>query len=201
MKNLTAKSFVGLAQLLLIVAVLLFLPAWTFHYWQAWIFLLVFGISVFVITLYFLRVDPRLIESRLKAGPAAEQQRSQKIIQALASIFFILPFMISSLDHRFRWSNVPLYLVILGDILVALGLLFVFFVFRENTFTSATIELRDEQRVISSGPYALVRHPMYAGAFLMLLGIPLALGSWWAFTLSFCFLPQSYGDCWKKRSF
>ena len=181
MKNLTAKSFVGLAQLLLIVAVLLFLPAWTFHYWQAWIFLLVFGISVFVITLYFLRVDPRLIESRLKAGPAAEQQRSQKIIQALASIFFILPFMISSLDHRFRWSNVPLYLVILGDILVALGLLFVFFVFRENTFTSATIELRDEQRVISSGPYALVRHPMYAGAFLMLLGIPLALGSWWAF--------------------
>src|SRR5689334_9612109 len=181
MNNLAAKSFLGLAQLIIVIAVLLFLPAWTFHYWQAWVFLLVFGISVFLITLYFLRADPKLIESRVRAGPAAEQQTSQKIIQALASIFFILPFIISSLDHRFGWSNLPVYLVTLGDILVALGLYFVFLVFRENTFTSATIELREEQRVISTGLYALVRHPMYAGAFLMLLGVPLALGSWWAF--------------------
>jgi protein-S-isoprenylcysteine O-methyltransferase Ste14 len=141
----------------------------------------VFSLSVFLITLYFLQKDPKLIESRLKAGPAAEQQTNQKIIQALGSIFFILPFIIASLDYRFGWSNIPTSLVVPGDLLVALGLYFVFLVFRENTFTSATIELRDEQQVIATGPYALVRHPMYAGAFLMLLGIPLALGSWWAF--------------------
>jgi len=181
MNSLAAKSFIGLVQLLIVLAVLLFLPAWTVHYWEAWVFLLVFSVSVFVITLYFLREDPKLIESRLKAGPGAEEQKSQKIIQALASIFFILPFLIASLDHRFGWSNVPTYLVVLGDLFVALGLFFVFLVFRENTFTSATIELREEQQVISTGPYALVRHPMYAGAFIMLLGVPLALGSWWAF--------------------
>lgn len=181
MNNLAVKSFIGLAQLIVVLAGLLFLPAWTFHYWEAWVFLAVFSTSVLIITLYFLQKDPKLIESRVRAGPAAEQQRSQKIIQALASIFFILPFIISGLDHRFGWSNVQLYLVVFGDLLVALGLFFVFLVFRENTFTSATIELRDEQRVISTGPYARVRHPMYAGAFLMLLGVPLALGSWWAF--------------------
>jgi protein-S-isoprenylcysteine O-methyltransferase Ste14 len=138
-----------------------------------------------LITLYFLKKDPDLIQRRVQVGPAAEQQTSQKIIQGFAAIFFILPFIVSSLDHRFGWSHIPIYLVLLGDILVALGLYIVYLVFRENTFTSATIEVSDEQRVISTGPYAMVRHPMYAGAFLMLLGIPLALGSWWAFILIF----------------
>jgi protein-S-isoprenylcysteine O-methyltransferase Ste14 len=181
MNNLAAKAFLGLFQLILIIAVLLFAPAWTLRYWQGWVFLTVFFISVFAITLYFLRHDPKLLESRTQAGPIAEQQRSQKIIQSLASLFFILPFLLSSLDHRFGWSTVPTVLVIVGDVLVALGLYIVFLVFRENTFTSATIEVQEEQRVISTGPYAIVRHPMYAGAFIMLLGIPLALASWWAF--------------------
>lgn len=185
MKSLTVKAFVGLLQLVLIVSVMLFLPAWTIHYWQAWIFLLVFSGAVFLITLYFLRKDPKLIESRVQVGPVAEQQKSQKVIQAFASLFFITPFIISGLDHRFGWSHVPTPLVIFGDILVALGLYFVFLVFRENTFTSATIEVQEQQRVISTGPYALVRHPMYAGAFIMLLGIPLALGSWWAYLFIF----------------
>ncbi len=186
MNKLTLQSLIGLAQLILILAVLLFLPTWSFHYWQAWIFLLVFAVSVLLITLYFLQKDPRLIESRLKAGPAAEQEKSQKVIQTLASLFFILPFIIASLDHRFGWSHVPTYLVLLGDVLVALGLYIVFLVFRENSFTSATIEVQEEQRVISTGPYAVIRHPMYSGAFIMLLGVPLALGSWWA--LIFVFL-------------
>ena len=140
---------------------------------------------MFLITLYFLKKDPSLIKSRLKAGPAAEQQKSQKIIQALASIFFILPFITASIDHRLGWSNVPTWIVLLGDVLVSVGLYIVFLVFRENTFTSATIEVRDEQKVISTGPYGVIRHPMYSGAFIMLLGIPLALGSWWAFIFVF----------------
>ncbi len=185
MKNLTAQAFLGLVQLVVLLAVFLFLPGWTFNYWQAWVFLAIFTVSVFLITLHFLKKDPKLIQSRVKAGPAAEQQKSQKIIQALAGIFFILPFITASIDHRLRLSDVPTWLVLLGDILVALGLYFVFRVFRENTFTSATIEVKDEQRVISTGPYALIRHPMYSGAFIMLLGIPLALGSWWAFIFVF----------------
>jgi protein-S-isoprenylcysteine O-methyltransferase Ste14 len=181
MKNLTVQAFLGLLNLVVILAVLLFLPGWSFDYWQAWIFLFVFTVSVFLITLYFLRKDPNLIQSRLKAGPVAEQQKSQKIIQALAGLFFISSFIISSIDHRLGWSKVPLWAVLLGDVLVALGLYIVFLVFRENTFTSATIEVAEKQKVIATGPYAVVRHPMYAGAFIMLLGVPLALGSWWAF--------------------
>src|ERR1043166_2901667 len=186
MNKLTIQSLIGLANLIIILALLLFLPAWSFHYWQAWIFLLVFSVSVLLITLYFLQKNPRLIESLIKAGPAAEQQKNQKIIQALASLFFILPFIVASLDHRFGWSHVPTYLVLLGHLLVALGLYIVFLVFRENSFTSATIEIQQEQKVISTGPYAVIRHPMYSGAFIMLLGVPLALGSWWA--LIFVFL-------------
>jgi protein-S-isoprenylcysteine O-methyltransferase Ste14 len=186
MKNLTGQAFLGLVQLVVLLAIFLFLPGWSFNYWQAWVFLLVFTISVILITAYFLKKDPSLIQSRLKAGPAAEQQLTQKVIQALAGIFFVLPFMTASIDHRLDWSNIPLWVVLLGDILVVLGLYIVFLVFRENTFTSATIEVQDEQKVISTGPYAVIRHPMYSGAFIMLLGIPLALGSWWA--LIFVFL-------------
>jgi protein-S-isoprenylcysteine O-methyltransferase Ste14 len=186
MKSLTGQAFLGLIQLLMMLAIFLFLPGWSLNYWQAWVFLAVFSISVFLITLYFLKKDPSLIQSRLKAGPVAEQQTSQKIIQTLAGIFFILPFITASIDHRLGWSKVPVSIALLGDVLMALGLFIVFLVFRENSFTSATIEVREEQKVIVTGPYAIVRHPMYAGAFVMLLGIPLALGSWWA--LIFVFL-------------
>ena len=185
MKNLTGQAFLGLVQLVAMLAIFLFLPGWTLDYWQAWVFLAVFSVSVFLVTLYFLKKDPSLIERRLKAGPSAEQERSQKIIQGLAAIFFILPFIVSSIGHRLGWSTVPTFVALLGDILVAVGLYIVFLVFRENTFTSATIEVTDEQKVISTGPYAVIRHPMYSGAFIMLLGIPLALGSWWAFIFVF----------------
>jgi protein-S-isoprenylcysteine O-methyltransferase Ste14 len=168
-------------RLVFLLAIFLFLPGWSFNYWQAWVFLAVFSSLVFLITLFFLKKDPSLIQSRLKAGPVAEQQKSQKIIQALATIFFILPFITASIDHRLGWSKVPAWTVLRGDILVAPGLCIVFLVFRENTFTSATIEVQDEQKVTSTGPYAVIRHPMYSGAFMMLLGIPLALGTWWAF--------------------
>src|ERR1044071_3971723 len=150
MKNLTGQAFLGLVQLVVLLALFLFLPGWSFNYWQAWVFLIIFAISVFLITLFFLKKDPGLIQSRLKAGPAAEQQKSQKIIQALASIFFMLPFITASIDHRLGWSRVPAWAVLLGDVLVAVGLYIVFLVFRENTFTSATIEVKDQQKVIST---------------------------------------------------
>ena len=126
-----------------------------------------------------MKKDPKLLKRRVNGGPGAEKEKSQKIIQSLASIAFITMFVVSAIDHRFGWSRVPPYVVAVGDVLVALGLLIVFFVFKENTFTSAIIEVDAGQKVISTGPYKFVRHPMYTGGLVMLLGVPLALGSWW----------------------
>ena len=161
------------------VAVLVFLPAGTLDYWQAWIFLGAFFAPVLVITIYLMKNDPGLLERRMTAGPLDEKETSQKVIQFLATIAFIAVMLVPALDHRFAWSAVPPYVVAVGDILVVLGFYFVFLVFKENTFTSALIELSTNQKVITTGPYALIRHPMYMGALIMLVGVPLALGSWW----------------------
>jgi protein-S-isoprenylcysteine O-methyltransferase Ste14 len=179
MKNLNKKAFGGLLFLVIFLAAALFLPAWTLNYWQAWVFLAVFSVSVLAITVYLMKNDPKLLERRVKAGPTAEKEKSQKTIQAIAQIAFIAVIVLPALDHRFGWSAVSAYAAIAGDALVALGLLIVFLTFKENSFTSAVIEVGDEQKVISTGPYSFVRHPMYIGAIIMLFGIPVALGSWW----------------------
>jgi protein-S-isoprenylcysteine O-methyltransferase Ste14 len=179
MSALNIKAFAGLIELLSVMAAIIFLPAWTLYYWQAWIFLAVFFACTLAVTVYLMKNDPKLLERRVKAGVGAEQESSQNIIQAFAAVAFIALFVVSALDHRFGWSTVPPYLVALGDILVVVGFYLVFLVFKENTFASGTIEVGAEQRVISTGPYALVRHPMYVGALVMLVGVPLALGSLW----------------------
>ena len=166
--------------LLLVMAALLFLPAWTSNYWQAWVFLAVFGASAAAITLYLTRNDPQLLARRVYAGPTAEKETSQKIIQTITSIGFAALLVVSALDHRFAWTPLPPYVSLAGDALVALGFLIIFFVYKENTFASATIEVAPEQKVISTGLYKLVRHPMYMGAFFLFVGIPLSLGSLWA---------------------
>jgi protein-S-isoprenylcysteine O-methyltransferase Ste14 len=173
------KALVGFVQLLTVMGIIIFVPAWTLDYWQAWIFLAAFFVPALVITIYLMKNDPKLLERRTTAGPGSEQERSQNIIQALAALAFIAMFIVSALDHRFGWSTVPAYVTALGDVLVIVGFYFVFLVFKENTFASGTIEVVAEQRVISTGPYALVRHPMYIGALVMLVGVPLALVSWW----------------------
>jgi protein-S-isoprenylcysteine O-methyltransferase Ste14 len=182
--SLSRRTFEGLAQFLVALGIFVFLPAWSLRYWQGWIFWLEFSVLVTLITIYFLKKDPALIERRLKAGPGAEKEAKQKIIQASASFFFIALIIFPSIDHRSGWSHVPIYGVVAGDFLVAIGLIIVFFVFRENSFTSGVIEIGEAQTVISTGPYGLVRHPMYAGSLIMLLGVPLALGSAWG--LLFC---------------
>ena len=109
----------------------------------------------------------------------AEKRPAQKIIMMVTSIGFIVLLVIPALDHRFAWSAVPLGVVVAGDMLVGIGFYLISLVYRENTFTSATIELAENQKVISTGPYSIVRHPMYASASLYLIGTPLALGSYW----------------------
>jgi len=177
--NLASKTIFGFVWLILILGILLMAPAWTLDYWQARVYLAIFSTSSALITAYLWKKDPKLLERRVNAGPAAEKERSQKLIQAFASLAFIGMMILPSLDHRFSWSNVPLLTVVTGEALVAFGFFIIFLVFKENSFTSATIEVASNQMVISTGPYAIVRHPMYAGALIMLLGTPLALGSWW----------------------
>jgi protein-S-isoprenylcysteine O-methyltransferase Ste14 len=179
MNTLNTKSWSGFVFLAIILGLLLFVPAWTISYWQAWLYLAVFLGSSAVITIYLMKNDPALLARRLSAGPRAEKEKSQKIIMFLVTIAFGAMFIVSALDYRFIWSDVPLYAVIAGDILVMLGFLIIFLVYKENSFSSATIEVDKEQRVISTGPYALVRHPMYSGGLLMLFATPPALGSWW----------------------
>jgi protein-S-isoprenylcysteine O-methyltransferase Ste14 len=179
MNQLNIKAFAGMLQLAIVLGLTIFLPAWTLDYWQAWILVAIFFACTLAVTLYLMKNDPKLLERRVKAGVGAEKERSQNIIQAFAALVFIAIFVVSALDHRFAWSTVPPYLIALGDILIAIGFYLVFLVFKENTFASGTIEVGAEQKVIATGPYALVRHPMYIGALVMLIGVPLALGSLW----------------------
>ena len=188
MNSLAGRTILGFTQLIVFLGVALFLPAWTLDFWQAWVYLLIFAGAAALITVYLWNHDKKLLESRVKAGPVAEKEKSQKLIQVFASLAFIGTLVLPSLDRHFLWSHVPLVIVIAGDSLVALGFLVVFIVYKENTFTSAIIEVAAGQRVISTGPYAIVRHPMYAGALLMLFATPLALGSWWGLTM---FIPMA----------
>jgi protein-S-isoprenylcysteine O-methyltransferase Ste14 len=177
MNALNAKALVSLVVLLVIMAALIFIPAGTLKFWQAWVFLAVYFGASFAITLYLMRADPQLLQRRMRGGPTAERQATQKIIMSLTSLGFIALLVVPALDHRFGWSHVPPAVELSGNAIVALGFLGVLRVFKENTFTSSTIELNAGQRVISTGPYALVRHPMYASALAILIGIPIALGS------------------------
>jgi protein-S-isoprenylcysteine O-methyltransferase Ste14 len=163
----------------IVMAVLLFVPAGTFNYWQAWVFMAVFVGASATITVYLAIKDPKLLERRMNVGPTVEKETTQKIIMSFAMIGFIALFVFPAFDHRFAWSPVPSYISLAGDVLVAFGFLFIFFVFKVNTYGASTIQIAEGQKVISTGPYALVRHPMYAGALVMLIGVPLALGSWW----------------------
>lgn len=178
MDNLIVKTILGFMFLMLVLGLALFLSAGSLNFWQAWVYLAVFAACTILITLYLIKKDRELLAGRVQAGPIAETQRTQQIIQSLASLFFIGIFIVPGLDFRFGWSNVPPLMSLISDGFVAIGFYIVFLVFRENSYTRATIEVSAEQNVITSGPYAVVRHPMYAGAMLLLIFTPIALGSW-----------------------
>ena len=189
MRSLHLKAFVGLAILILVMALLLFGAAGTLHYWQAWLFLAIYFAASLALTLYLVKYDPALLGRRMRGGPFAEREPAQKVIMSFASLGFIVLLVLPAVDHRFGWSHMSPSAAAAGDALVLLGWLGIFFVFKENSFASATIESAADQRVISSGPYAWVRHPMYATALVMLLGMPIALGSWWGVLVVVAILP------------
>jgi protein-S-isoprenylcysteine O-methyltransferase Ste14 len=180
-KSLNARAWLALAVLAVVMALLLLVPAGTVRYWQAWVYLSIFFGAAALTTMFLMRNDPALLERRMSGGPTAEKQPTQKFIMLWASLGFIALLVVPALDDRFAWSTVPLSGVLVGDALVAVGFYLIFLVYRENTFTSATIEVASDQKVVSTGPYAIVRHPMYASAMIYLVGTPLALASYWGF--------------------
>jgi protein-S-isoprenylcysteine O-methyltransferase Ste14 len=189
MSTMSKKAFGGLAILLLVMAALVFGAAGTLRYWQAWTFLAVYFAASLAITLYLIRKDPALLARRMSGGPFAEKEPVQRLIMSGTSLGFIGLLVFPAVDHRLGWSDLPGWAAIAGDVIMLLGWLGIFFVFRENSFASATIESSADQRVISTGPYAWVRHPMYAAALVLLLGIPLALGSIWGVLIVLALVP------------
>jgi protein-S-isoprenylcysteine O-methyltransferase Ste14 len=159
--------------------VLLFWPAGTFHYWQAWAFIAVFLVTTMGPTIHLAVKLPDAFQRRLRSGPLAETRLAQKLINVgiLASVVAVA--VVSALDHRFGWSSVPTAVVIVGDLLVAVGIGMAYVVIVQNNYAAATITVETGQEVVSTGLYGVVRHPMYVGALIMTLGTPLALGSYW----------------------
>lgn len=183
------KTLASLVGLILVMGAIIFVAAGSFDYWQGWLFLACYFSVSLIMSLWLIRHDPALLERRMRGGPFAEGERSQKVIMAITSLGFIGLLLVPGLDHRFGWSAMPDVAVMLGAVLHILGWLGIMIVFRANTYAAATIQVEAGQEVISTGPYSVVRHPMYGAALLMLLGIPVTLGSWWGLLVLAAFLP------------
>jgi protein-S-isoprenylcysteine O-methyltransferase Ste14 len=159
--------------------VLLFWPAGTFNYWQAWVFIAIFTAVSSGPTMYWGLRKPEVLRRRMHAGPIAETRTVQKIATVGTIAMVVAMVVVSALDHRFGWSQVPTPIVVAGDVLVAVGLCMATMAVNQNSFAAATIRVEADQPVISTGLYGVVRHPMYTGALIMMLGMPLALDSYW----------------------
>jgi protein-S-isoprenylcysteine O-methyltransferase Ste14 len=178
MKTLV-KGAVSAALGLVAFGLMLFLPAGTFHYWQAWVFLAVFAFYTWIPSVYLVRKNPAALERRMHAGPLAETRTLQQIVSTVVFICFPAMLVVSALDHRFGWSPVPTTVTVVGDILVAVGLGVAMLVVAQNGYAAANITVESGQTLVSTGLYGLVRHPMYSGSVIMMVGVPLALDSYW----------------------
>jgi protein-S-isoprenylcysteine O-methyltransferase Ste14 len=158
----------------------LFWPAGTFDYWQAWVFIAVFGAVSFGPSVYWALREPEVLKRRMRSGPTAETRPAQKVATIGIIGMVLAMLVVSALDHRFGWSNVPTPVVIVGDVLVAVGLGLSLLVVNQNNYAAATITVEAEQPVVDTGLYGLVRHPMYASAMILFVGMPLALDSYWS---------------------
>ena len=174
---------------LMVFGLVLFIPAGTLAYWPGWAFIVVFTIMTNAIGLYLAIRDPAALERRVKFGATKETRPMQRVLIAVVTVVLFAVLVVSALDWRFGWSNVPLWVIVLGDVLVAGGLYVCLLVMQQNSFAASTIETMEGQRVISTGVYGIVRHPMYLGTLVMSVGIPLALGSYWGLLFILAVVP------------
>ena len=170
------SALVGLAAFGLLV----FWPAGTFDYWRGWAFIAVFAAATTIPSIYLAVKNPAALKRRMQAGPAAETRPLQKFIISVAFLSMGATIVMSALDFRFGWSSVPAAISMAGDVLVAVGLGIAMLTTIQNGYASANITVEAGQELVSTGLYAVVRHPMYFGNVVLMIGIPLALGSYWA---------------------
>lgn len=182
-----AKAYRTPVIIAFIMSVILFLPAGSLKYWEGWLYWFETFAMLMFFSVYFLKRDPALLARRNRFKEKEPQSGIVRIISFLAVLSFIIP----GLDYRFHWSDVPVWLIVLSNAVVILGFVAIFFVFKENGYASTVIRVEKEQPVISTGPYAVVRHPMYAATLLALLFTPLALGSYWALLGFLLFIPSN----------
>jgi protein-S-isoprenylcysteine O-methyltransferase Ste14 len=179
------KAYLVPVIIMIVMALVLFLPAGSLKFWQAWILWSVISVLTLFITAYFLKKDSGLLSRRMKVKEKEPQPGIIRILSVLSLLIFIIP----GFDYRYHWSILPVWTIIAANAMVLLGYLFIFLVFKENSYASTIIQTEKEQKVITTGPYAIVRHPMYTGLLIMQLFTPLALGSYWALIFSFLFIP------------
>ncbi len=172
---------------IVVLALFLFVSAGTLAYWHAWVYTAVLGLSSLAFIVYYLKVDPGLIAGRMKVR---EKEREQRRIQQFSLLLFVAAFVIPGLDRRYGWSAVPVGAVLAADVMILLGYVVFTRVMRENRYASRVIEIQQGQRVISTGPYAIVRHPMYVAVLMIYVVSPIALGSWWGIAASVWMVPM-----------
>lgn len=183
LKRLTyLRFFAGIP----VLGLFFFLPAGTLNYWEAWLYLVVLFTPIFFVMQYLLKNDPALLERRMRMR---EQAGEQGLIIKLSFVYFLVTFLLPGLDKRFGWSDVPVWLVLVADLIVLASYIVVILVFRENSYASRTVEVDEDQKVIDTGPYSVVRHPMYSGLTALYVISPLALGSYWALIPALLIVP------------
>lgn len=168
-------TVIGLVAFLLMV----FWPAGTFDYWRGWAFIAVFAAATTIPSIYLAATNPEALQRRMQAGPAAESRPLQKVIITIAFASVVAMIVVSALDFRFGWSSVPAVVSVVGDVLVGVGLLIAMITTIQNGYAAANINVESDQKVVSTGVYSVVRHPMYFGNVVLIIGTPLALGSYW----------------------
>lgn len=162
---------------IVVVGMILFLPAGTTSYWQAWVYLAVLFIPIILLALYLLMKNPSVLNRRMRMN---EKENQQKLVIALSSVIILIIFLLPGFDQRFNWSTVPIWLVLVADLGVLGGYILYSLTIITNEYAARTVDVEDEQKVISSGVYGVVRHPMYVAMIIIFIFTPLALGSFWA---------------------
>ena len=169
-----------------VLGLFFFLPAGTLNYWEAWVYLALLFTPMFFMMRYLINKDPALLERRMRMREKAPEQ---SLIIKISYIYYIVVFLLPGFDKRYGWSDVPLWVIIIAETLIFLGYLMVVWVFRTNSYASRTVEVDEDQKVIATGPYAIVRHPMYTGITILYILSPLALGSYWVMIPSTIIIP------------
>lgn len=180
------KAILAFFAALVVLSAMFFIPAGTFNFWQAWVYLaIILGCMIYIAS-YLIKYHPDLMERRMRFK---EREKEQSLIIKLSYIPFIFAYVLPGFDRRFGWSDMPVWVAIVGNLFVFVGYILIFNVFKQNAYASRIIETSEEQQVISTGLYGLVRHPMYLGNCMMYILSPIALGSWWAVIPALFILP------------